>query len=122
MGIISAFNFPVAVYFWNLAISLVCGNTNLWKPHENLALTSVAVTKLVSSVLEESGVPGAIASMVCAPGKTVGEKLINDPRMELVSFTGSTAVGRHVGKAVAARFGKHILELGGNGAMIVDEV
>lgn len=70
VGIITAFNFPVAVYFWNLAISMVAGNTNIWKPHESLSLTSVATTKIVAEVLKECGQPGAIASMVCGPGAT----------------------------------------------------
>lgn len=119
VGIITAFNFPVAVYFWNLALSLVCGNTNLWKPSESVSLTALATTKIVHDVLEQNGYPGAIASLVIGSGKTVGEALINDPRVELVSFTGSTHVGRHVNQVVAKRFGKTILELGGNNAMIV---
>lgn len=120
VAIITAFNFPVAVYFWNLAISLVCGNTNLWKPHETTSMLSIATTKLVHEVLEECGQSGAIASMICGTGKVVGEAMIHDPRIELVSFTGSTHVGRHVGQVVAGRFGKSLLELGGNNAMIVD--
>lgn len=121
VGIISAFNFPVAVYFWNLALSLVCGNTNMWKPHESLSLTSVAVTKLVHEVLEEAGQSGAIASMICGTGAEIGDKLVRDKRMELVSFTGSTEKGRSVSQIIAGRFGKSILELGGNNAMIVDK-
>lgn len=121
VGIISAFNFPVAVYFWNLALSLVCGNTNLWKPHESLSLTSVAVTKLVHEVLEEAGQSGAIASMICGTGHEIGDKLVRDKRVELVSFTGSTEKGRIVSQIIAGRFGKSILELGGNNAMIVDK-
>mmetsp|Transcript_14666 Transcript_14666/g.24424 ORF Transcript_14666/g.24424 Transcript_14666/m.24424 type:complete len:506 (+) Transcript_14666:29-1546(+) len=121
VGIISAFNFPVAVYFWNLAISLVCGNVNLWKPHENLSMTSVAVTKIVAEVLNKTGHSGAIASMICGEGSTVGHALVQDPRTELVSFTGSTERGRDVSSLVASRFGKSILELGGNNAMIVDK-
>ena len=121
VGIISAFNFPVAVYFWNLALSLVCGNTNLWKPHESLSLTSVAVTKLVAEVLEEAGQNGAIASMICGTGADIGERLVKDKRVELVSFTGSTEKGRSVAQIVAGRFGKSILELGGNNSMIVDK-
>jgi aldehyde dehydrogenase family 7 member A1 len=121
VGIISAFNFPVAVYFWNLALSLVCGNTNLWKPHEGLSLTSVAVTRLVADVLEEAGYSGAIASMICGTGAEVGDRLVRDKRIELVSFTGSTEKGRGVGEIVSSRFGKSILELGGNNAMIVDK-
>ena len=120
VGIITAFNFPVAVYFWNLALSLVCGNTNLWKPNESLSLTSVAVTKLVADVLEKNGHSGAIASMICGTGNSIGELMVKDRKMELISFTGSTAVGRYVSQQVLLRFGKQILELGGNNAMIVD--
>lgn len=121
VGIITAFNFPVAVYFWNLALSLVCGNTNLWKPADTVNFTSIACTKIVQKVLERNGHSPAIASLLCGTGPTIGEKLINDRRMELVSFTGSTAVGRHVNATVAARFGRALLELGGNNAMIVDK-
>jgi aldehyde dehydrogenase family 7 protein A1 len=121
VGIITAFNFPVAVYFWNLAISLVAGNTNLWKPHESMSLTSVAVTKIVHEVLTDAGYSGAIASMICGTGKDIGEVMVKDSRMELVSFTGSTRVGRGIGEQIAKRFGKHILELGGNNAQIVDK-
>lgn len=120
VGIISAFNFPVAVYFWNLAISLVCGNTNIWKPAESLSLTSVATTKLVAEVIEGAGYPGAVATMICGSGAELGEKLATDKRIELLSFTGSTAIGRQVAQKTSSRFGKHILELGGNNAMIVD--
>eukprot|EP00499_Haloplacidia_sp_CaronLabIsolate_P008462 CAMPEP_0196769140 /NCGR_PEP_ID=MMETSP1104-20130614/351_1 /TAXON_ID=33652 /ORGANISM="Cafeteria sp., Strain Caron Lab Isolate" /LENGTH=540 /DNA_ID=CAMNT_0042139225 /DNA_START=36 /DNA_END=1658 /DNA_ORIENTATION=- len=121
VGIVTAFNFPCAVFYWNSAISLVCGNTQLWKPHEGLSLTSVACTKIIADVLDANKLPGGIATLCTGKGVEVGEKMINDPRMELVSFTGSTKVGRHVSSAVAGRFGKRILELGGNNAMIVDE-
>lgn len=121
VGIITAFNFPVAVYFWNLAISLVAGNTNLWKPHESLSLTSVATTKLVAKVLEEAGYSGAIASMICGQGSTIGNAIVHDKRFELISFTGSTARGKRVAEIVHSRFGKSILELGGNNAMIIDK-
>ena len=121
VGIITAFNFPVAVYFWNLALSLVCGNTNLWKPSESLSLTSVAVTKIVADVLKKNGHSGAIASMICGKGDVIGDLMVQDKNMELISFTGSTPVGRYVSQQVASRFGKKILELGGNNAMIVDK-
>ncbi|DBA03396.1 TPA: hypothetical protein N0F65_002804 [Lagenidium giganteum] len=121
VGIITAFNFPCAVLFWNAALSLVCGNTHVWKPHESLSLVSVACNKIIADVLERNGYPGAISSLVCGSGKEVGEALIHDKKVELVSFTGSTKVGRHVNEVVASRFGKSILELGGNNAMIVDE-
>jgi aldehyde dehydrogenase family 7 member A1 len=120
VAIITAFNFPVAVYFWNAALSLVCGNTHVWKPQESVSLVAVAVTKLVAEVIEESGHPPSIASLLCGAGD-VGESLTKDPRVELVSFTGSTSVGRKVSQIVAGRFGKSILELGGNNAMVVDE-
>ncbi|OQR98335.1 aldehyde dehydrogenase family 7 member A1 [Achlya hypogyna] len=121
VGIITAFNFPCAVMFWNGALSLVAGNTQLWKPHDNLSLTSIACNKIVTDVLEKKGYNPAIASLICGSGKEVGEPMIRDKRMELISFTGSTHVGRHVNEVVANRFGKTILELGGNNAMIIDE-
>eukprot|EP01006_Ploeotia_vitrea_P027056 TRINITY_DN59939_c0_g1_i1.p1 TRINITY_DN59939_c0_g1~~TRINITY_DN59939_c0_g1_i1.p1 ORF type:complete len:542 (-),score=314.40 TRINITY_DN59939_c0_g1_i1:35-1660(-) len=121
VGIITAFNFPVAVYFWNLALSLVCGNTNVWKAADSVSLCAVACTRLVADVLEREGVNPAVATLALGPGATIGEKMVNDPRVELVSFTGSVKVGRHVNERVASRFGKSILELGGNNAMIVLE-
>jgi aldehyde dehydrogenase family 7 protein A1 len=119
VAIITAFNFPCAVYFWNAALSLVCGNTQLWKASESVSLVAIASIKIVQAVLEREGYPGAICSLVQGDGPTIGERIINDPRMELVSFTGSERVGRRVGEAVASRFGKRILELGGNNAAIV---
>lgn len=121
VGIITAFNFPCAVAFWNAALSLVCGNTQIWKPADSLCLTSIACTNLVAQVLDRNGFSGAIASLICGSGPTVGEQLIKDPKVELVSFTGSSKVGRHVNETVSKRFGKTILELGGNNAMIVDK-
>jgi aldehyde dehydrogenase family 7 member A1 len=121
VGIVTAFNFPCAVLFWNAALSLVAGNTHLWKPSESLSLTSVACNKIIADVLERNGHSGAISSLICGSGADVGEAMIQDKRMELISFTGSTKVGRHVNQVVAARFGKTILELGGNNAMIVDK-
>ncbi|RHY92302.1 hypothetical protein DYB37_011727, partial [Aphanomyces astaci] len=120
VGIITAFNFPCAVVFWNGALSLVAGNTQLWKPSDSLCLTAIACNKVVSDVLTANGYNPAIASVICGSGAEVGEPMIQDKRMELISFTGSTHVGRHVSQVVAARFGKSILELGGNNAMIVD--
>jgi aldehyde dehydrogenase family 7 protein A1 len=93
----------VAVYFWNLALSLICGNTNLWKPHESVSLTAVAVTKIVSKVLDECQIDGAIASMICGNGKTIGQIMVADKDFELISFTGSTAVGREVSSNVGQR-------------------
>jgi aldehyde dehydrogenase family 7 member A1 len=119
VGIISAFNFPCAVYFWNLALSLVCGNTNLWKPSESVSLTAIACTRIVEEAVRKAGYPAEIATLVSGPGSDIGEALITDPKMELVSFTGSTKTGRHVNETIAGRFGKSILELGGNNCMIV---
>ncbi|GAB5035552.1 aldehyde dehydrogenase [Nannochloropsis oceanica] len=121
VGIVSAFNFPCAVYFWNVAISLICGNVNLWKPAETTSLVAVALVKVIQDVLKEGGHDPAIATLVCGTGKEVGEVLVQDQRIELVSFTGSTAVGRYVNQVVAGRFGKALLELGGNNGMIIDK-
>jgi len=119
VGIISAFNFPVAVYGWNVAISLICGNVNIWKGASTTSLCTVAVQKIVAEVLTRNGINGAICSMVVGPGRTVGEHMINDPRLALVSFTGSSEIGVHVSEVVHRRFGRTILELGGNNSTIV---
>ncbi|KAG7307472.1 putative aldehyde dehydrogenase 7 member A1 [Plutella xylostella] len=120
IGIITAFNFPVAVFGWNSAIAMICGDASVWKPSETTSLVAVAVTKIVESVLQKNNIPTAIASL-CVGGKTIGEQLVKDERMKLVSFTGSTAVGQQVGVEVQRRFGRHLLELGGNNAIIVNE-
>lgn len=119
VGIISAFNFPCAVYGWNVSISLIMGNCNIWKGAGSVSLVSVAVTKLVAGVLEANGYPGAIVSLCQGQASVVGEAMLNDPGLKLLSFTGSTAVGRHAAQTVASRFGKTILELGGNNASVV---
>lgn len=118
VGIITAFNFPVAVFGWNSSISMVCGNVNLWKGAPSTPLTSVAVTKIVSEVLAQNSVPGAVCSLVCG-GADIGQAMAEDERVDLVSFTGSTQVGQKVGTTVQNRFGRKILELGGNNAIIV---
>ena len=118
VGVISAFNFPVAVYGWNSAIALVCGNTIVWKGAPTTPLVSIATTKIISNVLERNGVPGCVASLVTG-GADIGETITTDKRVPLVSFTGSTNTGRQVAHIVQDRFGKVILELGGNNAMIV---
>lgn len=120
MGIITAFNFPVAVFGWNNAIAMVCGNCMIWKGAPSTPLVSVATTKIVTSVLEKNGLPGGIVSL-CQGGTEIGQALASDPRVKLVSFTGSTPVGKSVALTVQERFGKHLLELGGNNALIVDE-
>ncbi|XP_059090365.1 alpha-aminoadipic semialdehyde dehydrogenase-like [Tigriopus californicus] len=120
IGVISAFNFPVAVYGWNNALAMACGNAIIWKGAPSTPLVSVATTRIVADVLEKNGLPGAICSL-CSGGVPVGEKMAKDPRIKLLSFTGSTEVGRKVALTVQERFGKHLLELGGNNALIVDE-
>ena len=119
VGIISAFNFPVAVWSWNAALAAVCGDTMVWKPSSSTPLTAVAVQRICNRVMERHGLSG-IFNLAIGPGSVVGERLINDPRVPLVSFTGSTRMGRHVSEACAKRFGRSILELGGNNAIIVE--
>nr|XP_002126064.1 alpha-aminoadipic semialdehyde dehydrogenase [Ciona intestinalis] len=120
VGIITAFNFPVAVYGWNTAIALTCGNSVIWKPAPTVNLSTIATQRIMEQVLVENDLPPAVCSLICS-GSDVGEKMSHDPRIDLLSFTGSTAVGRKVGVAVQERFGRKILELGGNNAIIVLE-
>jgi len=118
VGVISAFNFPVAVWSWNAAIAAVCGDTVVWKPSERTPLTAIAVTKIVQDVMAGSGFEG-VFNLAVGDGKTVGNAMNHDTRVPLVSATGSCAMGRIVGPAVAQRMGRSILELGGNNALIV---
>ena len=120
VGVISAFNFPVAVWAWNAFIAAIAGDTVIWKPSSSVPLTAVAVQNICNEVMNRNGYTG-IFSIIIGKGSTIGEKLINDRQIPLVSFTGSCKMGRHVSKTVAGRFGKTILELGGNNALIVDE-
>lgn len=118
-GIISAFNFPNAVFGWNAAIALAVGNTVVWKGAPSTPLISIATTRIVTEVLKRNNLPAAIT--LCQGGTEVGKKLVADERVKLVSFTGSTKVGREVGVEVQRRFGKLLLELGGNNALIINE-
>ncbi len=118
VGVISAFNFPVAVWSWNAMIAAVTGNTVLWKPSEKTPFTAIACTKIAAEVCAQAGVDPAIFSLVCGD-RPVGEWLAADRRIPLVSATGSTRMGRQVAQTVAARLGKSLLELGGNNAIIV---
>lgn len=120
VGIITAFNFPVAVYGWNASIAMVTGNTIIWKGAPSTPLTSIATTKIIQSVFEANNLPGAISSLVCG-GADVGTLMAKDERVNLMSFTGSTEVGKKVALMVHERFGKCLLELGGNNALIVNE-
>ncbi|MBH0239364.1 L-piperidine-6-carboxylate dehydrogenase [Methylobrevis albus] len=117
--IISAFNFPVAVWSWNAALALVCGNPVIWKPSEKTPLTALACGKILEKALARFGDAPANLSQILIGGRAVGEALVDDERIALVSATGSTRMGRQVGPRVAKRFGRSILELGGNNAMIV---
>ncbi|MEJ2604612.1 MAG: aldehyde dehydrogenase family protein [Gammaproteobacteria bacterium] len=119
-GIITAFNFPVAVWSWNALIAAVCGNVSVWKPSPKTPLVAVAVQKICNEALADRGHP-PVFHLFNDGGTTIAEAFVDDPRIDLVSFTGSTAVGRNVGEKVAARMGKSLLELGGNNAIIVDE-
>jgi aldehyde dehydrogenase (NAD+) len=119
VGIISAFNFPVAVWSWNAALAWVCGDVCVWKPSSKTPLCAVACQNIISSVLKKNNVPEGVSCLLI--GNPVGDLMNNDKRVPLVSFTGSTRIGRRVSGLVAERFGKTILELGGNNAIIVSE-
>ncbi len=119
VGIISAFNFPVAVWCWNTALAIVCGNSVIWKPSEKTPITSLACQHLFKQAAEEVGdIPANLSQIIIGKGEA-GEQLVADKRVPVISATGSTAMGRKVGPIVAERFGRSILELGGNNAIIV---
>src|SRR5690625_1525386 len=118
IGIISAFNFPVAVWSWNTALAWVCGNACVWKPSEKTPLTAIACQNITQKIFEANGVPEGISSLVIG-GPKIGQALAADTKISLVSATGSTRMGRSVAQAVAARLGKSLLELGGNNAIII---
>jgi aldehyde dehydrogenase (NAD+) len=120
VGVISAFNFPVAVWAWNAFLAAICGNVTVWKPSLKTALCAVAVQRICNRVLERHGYPGIFQLFVDAT-HDLATRFVDDRRVGLVSFTGSTHVGRDVGERVARRLGKSLLELGGNNAIIVDE-
>jgi aldehyde dehydrogenase (NAD+) len=120
IGVITAFNFPVAVWSWNAAIAAVCGNAVIWKPSSDAPLTAIAVQHVANQVMADHGFKG-IFNLLVGRGAMVGERMISDKRIPLISFTGSTQMGRRVSEAVARRFGRTILELGGNNAIIVAE-
>lgn len=120
-GVITAFNFPTAVWAWNATLAAVCGNTIIWKPSSKTALTAVAIQHIVAKVLKTNALPEGIFSLVVGKGKNIGDTMIKDSRIPLISFTGSSKVGRHVSSTVASRFGRSILELGGNNAIIITD-
>jgi aldehyde dehydrogenase (NAD+) len=116
---ISAFNFPVAVYAWNAMIAAVCGDVNIWKPSSKVPLSAIATQNIIAKVLKENDLPEGIFTLIIGKGSTVGERILNDKRVAMVSVTGSTRVGKHAAEVVSSRFGKTILELGGNNAIII---
>ena len=119
IGVISAFNFPVAVWCWNTALAIVCGNSVIWKPSEKTPITAIACQKLFEDAAQEVGnIPPGLSQLLIGEAET-GAQLVADKRVPVISATGSTAMGRKVGPAVAQRFGRSILELGGNNAIIV---
>lgn len=119
IAVITAFNFPHAVLGWNFAIAAVCGDLTLWKGASSTSLVTIATTKLIAEVLERNNCPPGVLVTTQGGGKDVGEKIIHDPRFSLVSFTGSTQIGRRISEIVHRRFGSTILELGGNNACVV---
>src|SRR6201998_1853361 len=119
VAVITAFNFPVAVWSWNAALAAVCGDGTVWKPSEKTPLTAIAVTKIAERVCRETGADPAIFTLLIGDRKTVGQKLADDRRIPLVSATGSVGMGLSVAKSVHGRLGRTIMELGGNNALIV---
>jgi aldehyde dehydrogenase (NAD+) len=118
VGVITAFNFPVAVWAWNAAVALVCGDTVVWKPSELTPLTALACQALIRRAADDVGAPRAVSALITG-GREVGEQLVDDERVALVSATGSVRMGQQVGPRVAKRFGRTLLELGGNNAAVV---
>ena len=118
-GIVSAFNFPVAVWSWNAMLAAVCGDVSLWKPSSKVPLSAIAVQNIIGEVIKANNLPEGIFSLVIGKGSTIGEMMLHDKRIPLVSLTGSTKVGKHAAEIIAGRFGKAIMELGGNNGIIV---
>lgn len=119
VGIVTAFNFPVAVWAWNTMIAAVCGDVCIWKPSSKTPITAIACQNIIAQVLKENDLPEGIFSLIIGKGSTIGEMMLNDRKIQLISITGSTNVGRHASEVIAKRFGKAILELGGNNAIIL---
>jgi aldehyde dehydrogenase (NAD+) len=119
VGVVSAFNFPVAVWAWNAMIALVAGDVVVWKPSSKVLLCAVAVHKIISGVLKVNNVPEGVLNLVATSSKYLGDELFADSRIPLISFTGSTKIGKRAGRLIGERLGKSILELGGNNAIIV---
>ncbi|MFN5214257.1 MAG: aldehyde dehydrogenase family protein [Bacteroidota bacterium] len=121
VGVVSAFNFPVAVWSWNAMIALACGDTVVWKPSSKVMLCAVATHNIIARVLKANGIDEGVCCLIAGSSKEVGDVMLNDHRMPLISITGSTRVGRHAASIVGSRFGRTILELGGNNAIIISD-
>ncbi len=121
VGVISAFNFPVAVWSWNAMLALVCGDVVVWKPSSKVPLCAIATHKIMQKVLSDNKVPEGVLNLIVASSKHVGDNFLSDKRVPLISVTGSTRVGRRAGKLVGERLGRSLLELGGNNAIIISE-
>ncbi len=121
VGVISAFNFPVAVWAWNAMLAMVCGDVVVWKPSSKTMLSAIAVHNIIAPILKENDVPEGVLNLIAAGSKYVGDNFLADPRVPLISATGSTRVGKRVGKIVGERLGRSLLELGGNNAIIITE-
>jgi aldehyde dehydrogenase (NAD+) len=118
VGVITSFNFPIAVWSWNAFVAAVCGDSIIWKPSSQTPLTAIAMTRICAEVMDGSGYEG-VFNLVIGPGREIGDRLINDRRIPLISATGSCGMGEKVGTAVAKRLGRSLLELGGNNAVVV---
>lgn len=121
VGVISAFNFPVAVWSWNAMIALVCGDVVLWKPSSKVPLCAIAVHHIMAEVLKKNNVPEGVLNLIVASSKHVGDNFLSDHRVPLISATGSTRMGKRVGRIVGERLGRSLLELGGNNAIIISK-
>ena len=121
VGVITAFNFPVAVWSWNSALAFVCGDPVVWKPSSKTPLCAIATQNIVAAVLRANGVPEGVSSVVIGRGSSIGEQMVGDARLPLISATGSTKMGKRIGQVVGARLGRTILELGGNNALIISD-
>jgi len=121
VGIITAFNFPVAVWSWNSMVAAVCGDVSIWKPSPKTPLCSIALQRILGKVMQDNGAPEGVFNLVVGTNEEIAETLVNDTRVPLISATGSTSMGKQVAGKVASRLGRSIFELGGNNAIIVTE-
>jgi aldehyde dehydrogenase (NAD+) len=119
VGVVSAFNFPVAVWAWNAMLALICGDTVIWKPSSKVLLCAIAVHKIIAKVLKDNNVPEGVLNLVATTSKYLGDDMFTDKNIPLISFTGSTRIGKKAGELIGGRLGRAILELGGNNAIIV---